>query len=672
MKIARRNSAGVLAACFVINALLFQDKAATAEQDQPVTAITGNGGLTIGVDATGGIVRAAWPGPGSPNQLSNTAQWAIRVGSTTYWLAGPRQATSQYFASPDSCIIQTTTVLPETSIRVEQEMFVHPELDVLITMCRVFDSPHVPDFSWYQDFSPTTRTVPELPALGAIFDLPSDFAAFVEPGADVITQFAPDAPGAADWKTASLLSMHSIHSTYGAWNKFGHGVWIATRSLGSDAEAFCGNVLSTTSAKSFIESSNTRAVALSAVNQCDAGLAIAPRQSDGGVEATVIIAFADSHDRTRELLSKAAEAGYPTLKEQTERYWAERSATARLPNVGDEELVTAWKRCRHLLLMSIDRETGAMANLEPLNNSTALDKPVAGAWITLALDQVGLHDAAQRRLRFYADALRSSSKQGMPAGSLAASLYRDGTEAAPHVFLDLKPAAWFLWSVWQHTFHLSEDQRSAFLSDLWPQAELATDFLISWLDRSSGMPLPSYNERVGRDDQSVTTLLSVTLGIASGVQIARAHGQDRPDWRDRLDECYEAISRMCFDEKGVWKTDALLPADVLEPLAHINEHWSAVTSQVMLGSRQLSAKPVGEAFGLCGSLLMKTNGSERRIDPGVSTALLKSIGLPSDATPLKGIEITKPDTLAAAQFIVACEVIEKAPRGGGMKLKLGK
>ncbi len=115
--------------------------------------------------------------------------------------------------------------------------------------------------------------------------------------------------------------------------------------------------------------------------------------------------------------------------------------------------------------------------------------------------------------------------------------------------------AWMLWSFWQHSAFLSEDERPAYLATLWETVDLATEFLAGWTDERTGAPLYSFATDTWRDTQSMDLLPAAHMGVSSAVEIAQALGQERPEWRRRQTELHALVNFHCRDSEGNWKLD---------------------------------------------------------------------------------------------------------------------
>ena len=109
-----------------------------------VSAISGNGALTAGVNPFGRVSLCRWPSPSYFNQVSYSTissnlpmkgvrpqdglQWGFRSADKTMWLREAPWNATQHYAGDASTVIETIVSLPDESSRITQRMFAHGTL----------------------------------------------------------------------------------------------------------------------------------------------------------------------------------------------------------------------------------------------------------------------------------------------------------------------------------------------------------------------------------------------------------------------------------------------------------------------------------------------------------------------------------------------------------------
>ena len=545
------------------------------------TAVTGNGGLTVGVNAYGRVTTCRWPSPGhhdqlgtppppgdeseGPNGLSGGVMWGFRVDGTTHWLAAPPFTTTQAYEHSGSLVINTTAKLPESAGQVTQTTFVHPERDILAMRLTLEGFSTPPEVYWYGDFSPCTRLVQQLPVADWAFDGLNDFAVFTDPIAKRTHHFRPALPGLYEWEFAKELTQ--VNAKTKAWARLGDGVWISFATADGAGTVHCGSEKGPDSLLAQANAGSLRGAG-SAVGQCASLLAVTPGpSSDGTVQVTVFAAFAGSKIDADMALAQAHKSGFDQLRQETEEYWWNWLKSVTLPPV-TADFLDRGRRCLLHLAVATDRQTGGIARAPISRPPLALDWPCYGAWITHALDSAGLRDEASRHSAFYLDAVRTEAVAPSPLGSLPWACYTDGMEAAPATLVDTEGTAAVLWSIWNHSRLLPPEQQTAYLAECWDRLDLMGSFLAGRVDSRTGEPLHSFTAHRMRDSRSDELLVSLYTGLDRAVRIARLLGHARPHWETRLQQLGPLLRYRSLGPEGSWKAQqplALWPTGIIPP-----------------------------------------------------------------------------------------------------------
>lgn len=524
-----------------------------------VSAISGNGGLTIGVNSSGRLTSCRWPSPGGNDQLSyrtvarglpnfgvspeHGAQWAIQTDQGLFWLTGPPWQTEQHYASNISSEIITVSHLPDTPVVATQQLFACTERDVLVWRLHLTGLKTPPRIYWFANFTPCTRQLPELPIADWLLDPLNDFAVFAAPENQAIYHFRPANPSSSDWARARQLSARSAPPQ--EWYAFGEGIWIGYAGL-TPLRAFqCGTDASPDAPISQIESGHLAGIP-SATGLCQSAIEFEPRQDQHEYTAEVVAAFGKTRDHVDTALKFARERGYDTLRQNMEIRWAAFLKEASLDGVEEND----FGRCRALLTIaqSMDRETGAIVRAPITQPPRAMDSARGGAWITHALDLAGLHTLAEQHLRFYLPAIRSASKGGAPKGSLPIASCANHAEALPGVILETGEAAWWLSSLWKHAQIMPPEHRLSLLTSLWNDILPVSHFLSEWTKPVDGAPLPAFHANICRDSRQILSSLHAYMGMTAAANIAQTLNKDESnEWTAYARELEAQIQFHCLN-----------------------------------------------------------------------------------------------------------------------------
>jgi len=541
-----------------------------------VTAVSGNRGLTAGVDAHGRLDSLRWPSPGYNDQLESRPEvstrgafWAVRVADRLYRMDGPPWGQAQRHGADNSTVIITEGE-DEDGIRVEQTLFVHAERDLLVAHVCVTGTQHPPTILWFQNLAPCTRKLEGVPIADWLLDGTNDFAVYYDEKDQTFYHFRPDTVDRATWERARYLA--DKPAAPWSWRVFGEGVWAA---LGSDRSVETFDCIGEASE----EDTGALLGRPSASAPCRVAMELRPAVHAGGHEATIYLAFARTHALAQETVAFAREQGYDGLRGGTEAYWRAwlTSAALSLEHDPDESL-----RRRALLTLAqcTDRETGSVVASPVTGPPLALVTPRASAWASFLYDVAGYPEEAGAALRFLGSHVRSTETPVAPRGSIPAALYADGMRAAPESVVDVDGAGWWISACLRHIETLDVSRRAEFASDVWPGVFGAADFLTNWVLMPTGEPYPAYQADHLRDGQSVGTLFLARLGIESAVKLAAA-GQDAVPrtWREALTE-FEARIRFRAINQGdvpddAWALDPLLPTWLRGLLPGQDRIWNA-------------------------------------------------------------------------------------------------
>jgi len=573
-----------------------------------VTLVSGNGGLTAGVDTLGRIVSCRWPSPGYHDQLEYRTRltpeskknappwhgltWAVAVDGTVFWLGdAPWEPVEQVYGSAMGTDIVTRSRLPALGIEAEQRLFVHGKQDLLVArlLLRGVDAP-VRVF-WLANMAPCTRLIPELPVADWALDDLNDFACYAEKDGQRVYHFRPESPQAEDWERAQELVARDAGSE--EWARFsdsdtgGRAVWAGYAAQEPVLSFECSNTADEDSAWAQIEAGRLEGK-LGATGRCQSAIEIRPKAVEEWVLVDVFLAFASVPEQVDDTLDYAMDAGFTRLHEETRTHWHEwlKQGGHHLPGT-DEDRV----RLRSLLTIAQarDRRTGAVLRSPVTQPPLALVYPRHSPWSSLALDMAGYSDWAGQHLLFQLKAVRQRAERGQPRGSMPAALYADGRAAAPHLLLDLEGAAWLLTALNRHVSELDTTARRDFILPVLASVEAVLDFLSEWRHGPEGAPFDSFQITKLRDGASERTLLTVFMGLSSGIDLLDSLGRaPLPLWSDRLEELRSFLLSRRLNQEAPWDLSFGLPYWLRGVLPETDPAWQAEVRTKDGRSRPLS------------------------------------------------------------------------------------
>lgn len=551
--------------------------------ESPVAAVTGNGGLTVGVDDMGRVVSCRWPSPGYHDQISYSAGgaaragasgqgllWGIAAGGRFHWMTQEEGWRAQRTFAPNGApVIRIECTIAELGLRAVQTVFVHAETDVLVWRIAVSGVSEAPALCFFADLTPCTRLIPEAPIADWALDGLNDFAAFVEPDGQRVCHFRPRQPGAREWERARAIVAGTLPHVQ--WNRFPEGVWAMYGSANRVRSVACFDPAAAPKAESLLSGVAMPNAGRACAGQCASMLWIEPENVAGSWQGAVFLTFGKNHDDAANTLTSALQAGGSQLEEQTSARWSTRLDSATMAPGTHPTAARQLRYALASLFIAIDRGTGAIVRAPITQAPHALDWPRHGVWTTLALDLAGYHAEAERHLRFYLDALRDGARAGAPAGSLPVALYANGVEALPELLLERDAAAWLLGGLWRHGAMLEPAPQRAFFESVARKAETAALFLATWSLDPDGRVLPSYQPPLSRDGASTESLMLAYAGLESAARIAEAIEKGlAPPVRDALQEVQSAIQLQFYalDAPWNWPPGLAYWMDAIVPEGH--------------------------------------------------------------------------------------------------------
>jgi oligosaccharide amylase len=283
----------------------------------------------------------------------------------------------------------------------------------------------------------------------------------------------------------------------------------------------------------------------------------------GGAEATVYswIAAGRSLDEISVLSETIKTEGPERLVRQTGKYYENWAGKSDI-NFGNlpAEIVTMFKRSLLILRTQIDNRGGIIASSDSdilrFNKDTySYVWPRDGAFVAVGLDAAGYFHVTQRFFNFCG---RAISKEGFlyqkyhPDGSWG-STWHPWSNSNRQFQLPIQEdeTALVLFSLWNHYYQARDIE---FISPLYKQLICkSADFLVSYRDPKTNLPLPSYDLWEENRGVSTFTCSAVFGGLKAASKLARVFGdfQRAEKYEIVANEVKDAILKHLYDdEKG--------------------------------------------------------------------------------------------------------------------------
>ncbi len=184
-----------------------------------------------------------------------------------------------------------------------------------------------------------------------------------------------------------------------------------------------------------------------------------------------------------------------------------------------------------------------------------------GAYVSKAMDEVGLYENARRFLQFAGDAIEDE-------GYFLHRHFPDGTVGStwhPPPFIQIDQTAAVISAVWHH-FKREGDVDE--LLEHWPLVKSAANFLHAFRD-ARGLPAPSFDLWEEKKTVNAYSVAAVVHGLERAERISEQLGKNLGRWREAATRMREAALALLWDDgrgafrKSIDPDDATLDASTL-------------------------------------------------------------------------------------------------------------
>jgi len=609
-----------------------------------VAAISGNGSLTAGLDASGALTSLRWPGPGGPDQLRPAdanrhelplwyggGRWAFEIDGKWYWQSDPRAVVHQTYVFPGSTIIETTIEWPDVGLAVRQRAGVLPETDVFVSAIEINKTPVQPRVIWVGDLSPSTHQLPE--AAGSL-DVLHGFAAVRNDGFRGRSwSFRPNNPSSADWARAHSLA--AANTTTSEWDQFGDGVWLG---IGGTVPArIRGWLWGGASFASSMDMVNDVLELNDPMPSAVVGRSIALFDFRETARMWITIGVGGNLNEAKRALSR--DTRYSHDLRNVAPADTDTTFIAQAVKLSEQSHVQVLP---HLAILNTLRDPKSGFTVRGLSADPPLarDWPRDGALVAWALYESGDHEAEERSIEAYLSLILTEEKPRRPYGSMPESVYTNGELASPHFVIDDRGPARVLWVAERMLASRGPNARAAWVQSHWKAIEAAAEFLSTWADARRGAPLYAKDPVGLADAETQDRLFAHFAGISAAIRLAGIAAKEVPQaWRVRRDQL-QALCEWVLEEPGLWMSGGSLLLETQgiseTTLASCAESCSRRLATLATSDREAAAR-----------LLLQISILKGEIGERAFEAALARLRVPND-----GI-LAAPDSLVSAEILLA-------------------
>lgn len=266
--------------------------------------------------------------------------------------------------------------------------------------------------------------------------------------------------------------------------------------------------------------------------------------ADGYIYSDIYLLAETSIDKIYRAMANIRDTDTDELQYGTYTYWQDIYKRSVKPNIKDEKLKTLYLRSIMVFHLLSHAELGGILAAPEVDEDFQHCGGYGFCWgrdaayITSAIDAVGYPELVEEFYRWTVMAQNAD-------GSWSQRHYLDGT-IAPNWGLQIDETGSILWGVWKH-YKVTGSRE--FLSNMWLSIEKGAQFLISYIDKTTGLPLECYDlweERVGQHTYSAAAVYG---GLTGAAKSAKELGFDdlAKLWEDSASSIKENIIKRCWD-----------------------------------------------------------------------------------------------------------------------------
>lgn len=304
------------------------------------------------------------------------------------------------------------------------------------------------------------------------------------------------------------------------------------------------------------------------------------------LDLNLYIAFGHDINITRKQIKAIKKVSYNNLFNNVKKYWLDFLKSTRQVNTGIFDLDSLYKRSILTIKLMCDENTGGIVATPEIDEEMAKTGRYGYCWprdatfITTALDRVNLTNLSKE---FYEWTFRTQDDSGM----WHQRYYVDGS-IAPSWGIQIDETGSVIWGIWHH-YCITKDK--AFLKKAWESVFKACEYLVSSIDKESGLQKHSYDIWENNIGQHCYTAAAVYAGLMSGCDIGNELGKNKEiidKWAIQAQNIKSAISEKLWDESigrfrkainiklNPWGEE---PGDISTIIVNKKGYWRTFTSK---------------------------------------------------------------------------------------------
>ncbi|MGE4283757.1 MAG: glycoside hydrolase family 15 protein [Clostridia bacterium] len=248
-------------------------------------------------------------------------------------------------------------------------------------------------------------------------------------------------------------------------------------------------------------------------------------QPDEKKSFTLYICCSKTLKKVKDETRKIKDQDVHFLLKDTKQYWMDHLEKGKRRPSGSSDLDELYRRSLLVFKLMSDEVSGGLLAAPEIDEQFTKCGRYAYCWgrdaafITSALDQAGYPEQVEQ---FYQWAVRTQAEDG----SWYQRYHMDGN-LAPSWGIQIDETGTLLWGMLQH-YYMVKDR--SFLEYIWSSLKKGADFLISFIDKDTGLPRSTYDlweERIGQHTYSCA---AVYAGLKASVEIGKLLEKDDFQW----------------------------------------------------------------------------------------------------------------------------------------------
>lgn len=326
---------------------------------------------------------------------------------------------------------------------------------------------------------------------------------------------------------------------------------------------------------------------------------------------TIVVAAAFSRRDVTSVLRKARRAGYVQARREKSAWWRDWLRSAHLPRRAPGPVTNLAKRSLITMRQATDRERAMTVKSISTQPPYGVDSIRDGAWINEGLHNGGHPEMVAAHNLRYADlqATAGDPPRGgpvIPAGNWAQNYYADGVVGGPIPY-EIDATGYGIWTLWNHFAH-NGDQAYLFQQGsprVYEAIQRAAHYLsdnppFGCTDPTTGLQCRANEEGNPNPSQTLVGAQAVWRGLDAATQAAELRASDvstqnAAKWSGRRDQLATAIEQNFFNaECNCYTGDHRVGGTFLWPVGFVPYRSTISNSQASVNYEHMNRIFSGE------------------------------------------------------------------------------